>query len=79
VSSTPKNHQARSVPLLPRLADDPRIACDGKEPDDLVFTAPQGAVLRINWRPRVFDPACDAAGLTGITPTTFGTRRPPWP
>jgi integrase len=69
VWSTPKNHQTRSVPLLPSLAESLRLACEGKGPDELVFTAPQGGVLRINnWRPRVFDPACAAAGLTGITP-----------
>jgi integrase len=67
--STPKNHQTRSVPLLTSLVEGLSADCEGKEPDDLVFTAPQGGVLRINnWRPRIFDPACEAAELTGITP-----------
>jgi integrase len=40
-----------------------------EQPDDLVFTGPSGGVLRINnWRPRVFDRACAAAGIEGLTP-----------
>jgi integrase len=38
-------------------------------PDDLVFTAPGGGVLRnTNVRPRIFDPAAERAGLVGLTP-----------
>ncbi len=69
VWSTPKNHQTRSVPLIPALVEPLRQACAGKAGDDLVFTSPEGHVLRINnWRPRVFDPACRAAALSGVTP-----------
>lgn len=43
--------------------------CDGRMSDDLVFTSPTGQTLRLNhWRRRVFQPACDAAGLVGLTP-----------
>ncbi len=51
--------------LLPALVD----ACRGKADDDLIFAAPKGGPIRLNnWRRRVFDPACRAAGLVGFTP-----------
>src|SRR4029434_1280963 len=41
----------------------------GKAPGDLVFTAPEGGVLRnTNFRPRFFDPAAEQAGLARLTP-----------
>ena len=41
----------------------------GKSPEDLVFTAPGGGVLRnTNFRPQFFDRAARAAGLEGLTP-----------
>jgi integrase len=41
----------------------------GREPGDLLFTSPNGGPLRLgNWRTRVFDPACTAAGIVGLTP-----------
>jgi integrase len=41
----------------------------GRDPDDLVFTAPDGGVLRLhNLRRRVFAPAAARAGLAGLTP-----------
>jgi integrase len=44
-------------------------AVAGKRPGDLVFTSPNGGPLRLgNWRIRVFDPACAAAGIVGLTP-----------
>jgi integrase-like protein len=34
-----------------------------------VFTSPKGGPLRLrNWRRRVFDPACTALHLTGVSP-----------
>jgi integrase len=43
--------------------------CEGKQPADLVFTAPSGSPLRLgNRRHRVFDPACATAGIIGLTP-----------
>ncbi|MGA8260873.1 MAG: site-specific integrase [Arenicellales bacterium] len=67
--STMKNHQTRSVPVPPGLIPDLAEACLGKEPGDLVFTSPGGAPLRLgNWRHRVFDPACAAGGVVGLTP-----------
>ncbi|MGZ6877075.1 MAG: tyrosine-type recombinase/integrase [Nocardioidaceae bacterium] len=69
VAGTPKTHQRRSVPvprsLVPALVD----ACEGKGPDDYVFTSPSGGPLRLrNWRSRVFDPATRLVGLADVTP-----------
>jgi integrase len=69
VWTTTKNHQSRSVPVPPGLIPDLARACEDKQPGDLVFTAPGGGPLRLgNWRTRVFDPACAAAGIVGLTP-----------
>ena len=55
---------------MPRfLADELADHLAGKAPGDLVFTAPEGGVLRnTNFRPRFFDPAAEKAGLPGLTP-----------
>jgi len=64
VWSTPKTHQTRSVPVPPVLMGYIAEACRGRGGDDLVFPAPQGGPLRLNnWRRRVFEPACAAAGI----------------
>ncbi|WP_327289470.1 tyrosine-type recombinase/integrase [Streptomyces sp. NBC_01198] len=61
---TPKNHEQRSVPLPRFLLDELAARIDGRRPDLLLFTAPQGGPLRIsNFRGRFFDPAVRAAGL----------------
>ncbi|MDF3044173.1 MAG: integrase family protein [Ornithinibacter sp.] len=67
--STPKTHETRSDPVPRSLVELLRVACQGKPGDDVVFSAPGGGPLRLgNWRHRVFDPACAAAGLVGVTP-----------
>ena len=67
--STPKTHETRSVPVPRSLVELLRVACEGKTGDDVVFSAPGGGPLRLgNWRHRVFDPACAAVGLVGVTP-----------
>lgn len=67
--STPKTHQTRSVPVPASLMVELVAECQGKGPDDTVFTAPAGGPLRLgNWRGRTFDPACRSAGLIGVTP-----------
>ena len=44
-------------------------AWEGEQPDDLIFTSPEGGKLRLsNWRKTVFNPACKAASLTGFKP-----------
>lgn len=69
VFGTPKTHQVRSVPIPRSLLAAMKHQVAGKSPDDLVFTSPEGQVLRIgNWRHRVFDPAVKRAGLDGLTP-----------
>jgi len=69
VWSLPKTNRTRTVPFPPSLAPQIEERCQGKGPDDVVFTAPEGGTLRLgNWRRRVFDPACQAAGLVGVTP-----------
>lgn len=57
----PKDYERRSVPLPPFLADELKPLMVGKSPDDLVFTARDGGVLRVSlWRPRVFNAARDS-------------------
>lgn len=69
VLSTPKTHQTRSVPVSPSLLARLVELADGKAPDDVLFTAPAGGPLQLsNWRRRVFEPACAAAGIVGLTP-----------
>ena len=69
IFGTPKTHQRRSVPF-PRFLTEPLAALvTGRAPDDLVFTSPDGHVLRnTNFRRRVFDPAARRAGVPGLTP-----------
>ena len=69
IFGTPKSHQSRSVPV-------PRFLCEllaehvaGRARDGLVFTSPEGTVLRSsNFRRRGFDRAATEAGLNGLTP-----------
>ena len=69
VWSTPKTHQTRAVPLPRPIVDALAAACADKDPDALVFTSPEGEALRLgNWRRRVFDPACAAVGIKGVSP-----------
>ncbi len=69
VFGTPKSHQQRLVPVRPSLLEPLSRACEGKGPDDLVFTSPRGGVIFLrNWRKRVFDPAAEAAGLAPLSP-----------
>lgn len=69
VWSLPKTNRTRTVPFPPSLAQGIEALCQGKGPEDLLFTAPEGGVLRLgNWRRRVFDPACRAARLVDVTP-----------
>ncbi len=68
VFGTPKTHQRRSVPLPRFLVDDVAALAAGRGRDDLLFTAPEGGVLRLgNFRQRAFGPAVRRAGLDHIT------------
>jgi integrase len=69
ISGTPKNHQARSVPIPGLVADLLAEGVAGKAADDLVFTTWRGKPLRnLNFRRDVFDRAAGDAGLSGLTP-----------
>ena len=69
VWGTPKSHQIRSVPIPRFLADLLIDQVAGKAASDLVFTTPQGKVLRnLNFRRDVFDSAATEAGVPGLTP-----------
>lgn len=69
VFGTPKTHQRRSVPVPRFLVDPLKERVSGRDREALVFTSPEGGVLRNNnFRRRVFDRASREAGLTGITP-----------
>jgi integrase len=69
VWGTPKNHQARSVPIPVFLADQLAEVISGSSPDALVFTTWRGRPLRnLNFRRDVFDKAAEDAGLSGLTP-----------
>lgn len=58
VYGTPKNHSRRSVPFPPFLGEMLAAHCEGKQPSDFVFTAPDGGALHNkNWRARKFEPA----------------------
>lgn len=64
-----KTHQRRVV-VLPRFLVEPLAThLRDQEPDDLVFSAPNGGVLRnSNFRHRVLSPAAALVGLTGLSP-----------
>jgi integrase len=69
VFGTPKTHHRRSVPVPRFLVDPLRDRITGRHHDDLVFTSPEGGVLRNNnFRRRMFDRAARAVGLAGLTP-----------
>jgi integrase len=66
---TPKGHEHRDVPIPRFLVEDLAAYVAGKAPDELVFDAPHGGVLRAsNFRRDVFEPAARAAGLDGLVP-----------
>jgi integrase len=69
VWGAPKSHESRSVPLPRFLVHELMVHVAGRGPDDLVFTAPMGGVLRNraarrNW----FDRAVAMIGEEGLTP-----------
>ena len=69
VWGSPKSYEARSVPLEDQLADDLAVFVKGRDPGELLFTAPDGGVLRNrNARRAWFDRAAAAAGAPGLTP-----------
>jgi integrase len=75
VFGTPKNHQARSVPIPAFLCDRLAVHLKGSARDDLAFPAPRGGVWWNGvFRESVWDRACASVGLGTITKTS-GKRR----
>ena len=74
VWSTPKSHERRSVPFPRFLSEELAALMVGKSREDLVFTAPDGGVLRVStFRPRTFAPAvrrlvATVPGFPRVTP-----------
>lgn len=70
-----KNHEKRSVPLLPSLVDDLRALVDGRPRDALVFPSADGEPMGYwEFRSSIFDPAVKAAGLEGLGLTPHKLR-----
>ena len=69
VFGSPKSHQARWLPVPAFLLEDLRAEIAGKDPDDLVFASPHGAVLRVaNFRRGYFDRAAKQIRVSGLVP-----------
>jgi integrase len=69
IFGTPKSHQSRWLPVPAFLLDELRAEIKGRDPDDLVFGSPQGAVMRVaNFRRGHFDRATKAIGVPGLVP-----------
>ena len=69
IYGTPKSHATRAVPMPAFVRDELVEHLEGKSPDDLLFTGPEGGPLRnSNFRQRTFDPAVRAAALEKLKP-----------
>lgn len=69
VWGTPKNHERRSVPIPRLVADELAAHLAGRDPGDLVFTAPTGGMLRNRSARRDwFDRAAAVVGEPDLTP-----------
>ena len=69
VWGTPKSHEARWVPIPSFLADELCGHIASKRPDELLFTSPDGQVMRNrNARRGWFNRAAASAGVPGLTP-----------
>lgn len=69
VWGTPKSHEARWMSIPRFLVDDLRAHMGDRPTDDLLFTAPEGGVMRNrNARRAWFNRAATVAGETGLTP-----------
>jgi integrase len=72
---TPKDHEVRSVGLPPFLAIELKPFVYGRDPDELLFTAPRGGPLRAhNFRSRVFAPTVKDAKLDALNLTPHKLR-----
>lgn len=63
-----KGHEHRQVPVVPFLVGELRDQAEGRQPDDLLFVGPKGAVMRATtFSPSVLRPAAIACGLATDT------------
>lgn len=63
-----KNRRRRTVPVPTFLVAELAGLCEGKGPEEFVFTSPRGKPLNVdNWRRHHFDPAAQRLGLR-LTP-----------
>ena len=64
---------------LPRVAADPlaeHLRTYDRQPDDLIFTAPEGGPVQLDvWRQRFWARRCATPGWRTCAHTTCGTRR----
>jgi integrase len=78
----PKSHQRRTVTLPAFLLAKVSAHLEervGANPDDLLFLSPDGGLLRAgNYHRRIWHPACQAAGLTGVTPHDLRASHATW-
>ena len=64
VEGTPKNHEARWVPIPPQLMGELIPLVEARKPGQDLFIGPKGGTINAaNWRNRVFTPALEARGL----------------
>jgi integrase len=69
VTTTPKTHMRREVPVPRFLAQELAAHIAGRSAEDLVFASPRSAILRLNnFRRRSFDRAAAAVGLPWLPP-----------
>jgi integrase len=71
VFGEPKTHQHREVPVPQFLIEElaAHLAAAGRNGDELIFSSPEGGVLRLNnFRRRGFDQGVVAVGLNAFTP-----------
>jgi integrase len=75
----PKTRTGRRTVPLPRVAADPlaeHLRTYDRQPDDLVFTAPEGGPVQLNvWRQRFWAPAVRDAGLAHLRPHDYPDLR----
>lgn len=70
-----KNHERRVVPIPAFLVKELKALMDGREPQALLFTAPQGGTLSVyNFVRRHFKTAVTTAGLEGMGITIHKLR-----
>jgi integrase len=67
VTGLPKTWQRRQVGVPQLLISALSVRCQGKGPDDLLFTTASGTPLRArNWRRDVYDQAAASIGMPGL-------------